>query len=84
MKIVREFSFKIALVIFALTVLCTSCQQAQKKRPNFLFILVDDQSPFDLKTYDPNSILETPNIDKLGWQASKRKYLFIGCTTDLM
>ncbi|GJM29587.1 MAG: sulfatase [Cyclobacteriaceae bacterium] len=28
-------------------------------------MLVDDQSPFDLKTYDSNSILETPNIDRL-------------------
>ena len=39
--------------------------EEKKKRPNFLFVLVDDQSPFDLKTYDPNSILETPNISKL-------------------
>jgi len=35
------------------------------KRPNFLFILVDDQSPFDLKVYDPDSPLETPHIDRL-------------------
>lgn len=34
-------------------------------RPNFLFILVDDQSPFDLKIYNPQSTLETPNIDHL-------------------
>lgn len=38
---------------------------AQKKRPNFLFVLVDDQSPFDLKTYDPLSILESPTINRL-------------------
>lgn len=37
----------------------------EKKRPNFLFVLVDDQSPFDLQTYDSNSILETPTISKL-------------------
>ncbi|CAM4207857.1 sulfatase-like hydrolase/transferase [Zobellia roscoffensis] len=36
-----------------------------KKRPNFLFVLVDDQSPFDLQVYDPKSILETPVISKL-------------------
>lgn len=45
-----------------------SCQQQHEKPeqpPNFLFVLVDDQSPFDLKTYDSNSILETPNIDRL-------------------
>ncbi len=35
------------------------------KRPNILFILVDDQSPFDLKVYNPSSKLETPNLDKL-------------------
>ncbi|TWT91226.1 sulfatase-like hydrolase/transferase [Neorhodopirellula pilleata] len=34
-------------------------------RPNILFIIADDQSPFDLKVYDPNSTLETPNIDRL-------------------
>lgn len=37
----------------------------KEKRPNFLFVLVDDQSPFDLQTYDPESILETPNISGL-------------------
>ncbi|MFZ9937416.1 MAG: sulfatase-like hydrolase/transferase [Luteolibacter sp.] len=36
-----------------------------ERRPNLLFILVDDQSPFDLKVYNPDSPLETPNIDRL-------------------
>ena len=35
------------------------------KRPNILFILVDDESPFDLKAYDPSSPLRTPNLDRL-------------------
>lgn len=35
------------------------------ERPNFLFILVDDQSPFDLKAYNPRSALDTPHIDRL-------------------
>lgn len=34
-------------------------------RPNILFIIVDDQSPFDLKVYDSSSPLETPTIDRL-------------------
>lgn len=34
-------------------------------RPNILFILVDDQSPFDLRCYDPKSALATPHIDRL-------------------
>lgn len=41
---------------------------AAEKRPNILFILVDDQSPFDLKMYNPQSTLETPNLDKLAAQ----------------
>ncbi|MEO1973547.1 MAG: sulfatase-like hydrolase/transferase, partial [Pirellulaceae bacterium] len=35
------------------------------KRPNILFIIADDQSPFDLKVYDPKSRLDTPVIDRL-------------------
>ncbi|MDN3617874.1 sulfatase-like hydrolase/transferase [Polaribacter undariae] len=60
------------LFVISILVLFVGCKNTEKKqkitekkRPNFLFVLVDDQSPFDLKTYDPNSILETPNIDKL-------------------
>ena len=34
-------------------------------RPNILFIIADDQSPFDLKIYNPKSPLETPTIDRL-------------------
>jgi len=57
------------LFIVVAVSLITSCTnetvQEEKERPNFLFVLVDDQSPFDLKVYDPKSILETPNISKL-------------------
>ncbi len=38
---------------------------ADDKHPNILFIIVDDQSPFDLKVYDSRSMLQTPNIDRL-------------------
>ena len=38
---------------------------AEAKRPNILFILADDQSPFELKCYNPPSPLETPHIDRL-------------------
>lgn len=34
-------------------------------RPNILFIIADDQSPFDLKIYNERSTLDTPNIDRL-------------------
>ncbi len=38
---------------------------AGPKRPNFLFIIVDDQSPFDLKAYNPASPLRSPTLDRL-------------------
>ncbi|HEY1053373.1 MAG TPA: sulfatase-like hydrolase/transferase [Prosthecobacter sp.] len=41
---------------------------AAERRPNILFILVDDQSPQDLKMYNPLSTLDTPNLDKLAAQ----------------
>lgn len=37
----------------------------RNSRPNILFIIADDQSPFDLKIYNPESILDTPHIDRL-------------------
>ncbi len=43
----------------------TAVHSASAKRPNILFILVDDQSPFDFKFYNPKSPLQSPNIDKL-------------------
>jgi arylsulfatase A-like enzyme len=39
--------------------------QPKAKRPNILFIIADDQSPFDLKTYNSSSTLDTPVIDRL-------------------
>ncbi|SHJ77057.1 Arylsulfatase A [Reichenbachiella agariperforans] len=56
-------------LLSSLLILFSGCskekEQKESERPNFLFVLVDDQSPFDLKQYDPNSILETPTIDRL-------------------
>ena len=36
-----------------------------EKRPNILFIIADDQSPFDFKFYNPRSTLNAPNIEGL-------------------
>lgn len=51
-----------AFVILA-GLFCEASEAAE--RPNILFILVDDQSPFDLKIYNPDSIQDSPNIDRL-------------------
>jgi arylsulfatase A-like enzyme len=60
-----KYFSNLLLVLLSTSLFIVSCEKAEQKRPNFLFVLVDDQSPFDLKVYDPKSILETPNIDKL-------------------
>jgi len=54
---------KLTAFLFLLQLSLLNLQAAE--RPNILFILVDDQSPYDLKAYDPNSSLDTPNLDKL-------------------
>jgi choline-sulfatase len=37
----------------------------QARRPNILYIIVDDQSPFDFKFYNPASTLQAPVIERL-------------------
>lgn len=54
------------LLVALLAMVCAPLMA--EKRPNILFILVDDQSPLDLKIYNPKSTLETPHIDRLASQ----------------
>lgn len=49
-------------------VAAVAANAAEPRRPNILFILVDDQSPFDLKAYNPKSPLHTPHLDRLAAQ----------------
>jgi arylsulfatase A-like enzyme len=43
----------------------TPATGAGERKPNILFILVDDQAPFDFKFYNPQSTLASPTIDRL-------------------
>lgn len=54
----------LSLLITGLTTSAFFCQ-AGEKRPNILFVLADDQSPYDLQVYDSDSVLETPQISKM-------------------
>lgn len=60
-------TYKSILALGAVSVLaaglCGAATAAQ--RPNILFILADDQSPYDLKIYNPDSELNTPVLDQL-------------------
>ncbi len=55
----------VAMVLIAGACTLGSGKVEAAKRPNILFVVVDDQSPFDLKVYDPDSKLQTPHIDQL-------------------
>ena len=57
--------FRLCLV---LSVVLSTAFAATPRRPNILFILVDDQSPFDLKIYNPKSALQSPHLDRLAAQ----------------
>ena len=52
-----------AILLCCITSVVTVADDA--KRPNILFIIVDDQSPFDLKVYNRQSMLQTPTLDRL-------------------
>ena len=60
------------VVVFLVAIVGFSCKDKEKnqpfevkKKPNFLFVLVDDQSPFDFKFYDSTSTLNAPTITQL-------------------
>ncbi len=48
-----------------ITLLVLVVQASHAERPNFLFIISDDQSPFDLKFYNPRTSLQAPVLEKL-------------------
>jgi len=52
-------------VLIVLLSLVPLTEAANAKRPNILFIIADDQSPFDLKMYNPRSVLDTSTLDRL-------------------
>ncbi len=58
-------SISAGLAIALLALPAGGAQPTAAAKPNILFIVVDDQSPFDLRIYNQDSALETPNIDRL-------------------
>lgn len=53
------------LVFFALTAFSVQAQQPAKSRPNIVVIYTDDQGFGDASCYNPESKIQTPNLDKL-------------------
>ncbi len=61
---VRKATLLVALALCAQWTLAAASMAQTKSRPNFLFILTDDQSPHSLGAYG-NTVCQTPNIDRL-------------------
>jgi choline-sulfatase len=68
MRVLR-FLRRLVCAVSALVAVAMSAQPA--KRPNILFIIVDDQSPLDLRAYNPKTELQTPVIDRLAAQGMR-------------
>lgn len=58
-------SLSVLVVAMCALLIGTKTNAAESRRPNILFVIVDDQSPFDLKVYEPTSSLQTPVLDRI-------------------
>ena len=86
MKAIFSFFSVLALSAAALAAERPS-QPPAARGPNFLFIIADDQSPFDLRIYEPKSTLQTPTLERLAaegmvFEAAHHMGSFVGavCT----
>lgn len=57
-----------SMILYVSMACLTSIAPLDAKPPNILFIIVDDQSPMDLRAYNPHTTLETPTIDRIAAQ----------------
>ena len=53
------------ILVFLMPSMSAAVQADTSKRPNILFIVVDDQSPLDLRMYNPVSTIDTPVLEQL-------------------
>jgi len=53
------------LFLFYLGLLMSSCQEKEERKPNFVFILVDDLGWADVKANYSETFYETPHLDQL-------------------
>ena len=55
----------LVLSLLAVATVSLNAAAATPRRPNILFVIVDDQSPFDFSFYNPASTLDAPVIEQL-------------------
>jgi arylsulfatase A-like enzyme len=57
--------FALASIVIALSCLTACGKKRAEHNPNIIFIMTDDLGYGDLSCYNPNSVIQTPNIDKM-------------------
>ncbi|MGB5849040.1 MAG: sulfatase-like hydrolase/transferase, partial [Ignavibacteriaceae bacterium] len=57
--------FALASIVIALSCLTACGKKRAEHNPNIIFIMTDDLGYGDLSCYNPNSVIRTPNIDKM-------------------
>lgn len=65
------------IALIAVVAFGCSTKKTENKRPNIILIMADDYGAEDVKSYNPNTPLNTPNIDKL----AKNGVQFKACYT---
>lgn len=58
-------------ILFCWTALVVHSPVQAQKKPNVLFILVDDLGYMDIGAYNPDTFYETPNVDRLAAQGMR-------------
>lgn len=77
----KGFSFIMAIYILlgcAMMSMASDPSEGEKKRPNLLFIMTDQQR-FDALSFAGNNILETPNMDRLAKEGVFFKNAYTQC-----
>jgi len=62
----RTFLSSLGLAIS--TIAITGCIEPKKRHPNIVFIMADDMGYGDVSCYNPDSLIPTPNMDRLAKQ----------------
>lgn len=80
----KKNKWRLALGLVALTVTLIQCKsnstskmQEENKRPNFLFVLLDDQSFDALQSSERYSFLKTPNMQRIEDEGAKFTNYFV-------
>ncbi|MEQ9376852.1 MAG: sulfatase [Imperialibacter sp.] len=67
MKLISQLTFGLLFVAFLYSCSPSAPKEAEKKRPNIVFIMSDDHAYQAISAYS-NKLIETPNIDRIAKQ----------------